>query len=116
MQLKLSRNEQSLGMLFKKKHYQIESQLVCNEEERMAIAELDIEKLTVFEPYPFRKIDYSYKVASWADSGIKPCVETLHHAQALEEEMKDAAMKIKERVYALLDGGLEKEKSEVIDL
>jgi len=45
MQLKLSRNEQSLGMLFKKKHYQIESQLVCNEEERMAIAELDIEKL-----------------------------------------------------------------------
>ncbi len=116
MQLKVSRNEQTLGWLFKKTHYQIETQLVCNEEERMAIAELDIEKLMVFEPYSFRKLDYHYKVESWVDNGIKPCVETLHHAQALEEEMKDAAINIKERVNALIEGGLEKEKSEVIDL
>ena len=116
MQLKLERNEQSLGLIFKKKHYQISTQLIVNEEERRAIKDLDIEDYQVFDPYNFRKIEYSYKVKSWADRGIKPCVENLQHAQSLEAEIKDAAVKIKDYVYKYIEGGMEKETSEVIDL
>ncbi len=118
MQLKLSRQERKQGLLFKKTNYLIRSQLVCSEEERMAIKQLDLEKLKAYTPYEFQGRMQQYSnVRDWADDdGIIAPVESLIDANKVEEEIKASAKSVKETVQSFLDSGAKTEMETTIDL
>lgn len=116
MQLKIERKEVSEGIFKKKKRYIVESRLLCSEEERRAISELQLEDAGFFEEYEWRGIPYHYSVKYWADKGCG--CPALHpaHAQELEEQIKNAAHDLKERVDEFINSGGTHERSETIDL
>ena len=117
MQLKLSREERKQGLLFKKTNYLIRSQLVCSEEERMAIKKLDLEKLKAYTPYDFQGRMQQYSgVGGWADDGIIAPVENLIDAARIEDEIKASAKSVKETVQSFIDSGAESEMETTIDL
>jgi|GEM_PF-7006491 len=116
MQLSLAREEQTTGLIRKKTHYLVKTQLIASEAERHAIATLGLDEKLVYDAYEFRGLEYFSTVARWADDGFVAAVEDLLAANALENEITDIAKQVKQNVDAFLEAGGETTKSEVIEL
>ena len=117
MQLKIKREEQKRGLIFKKVFYLVNTKLMVSEEERAAMKALDLDDMRFVDEYMCDGLPQgNRKVGWWADKETTFTCANIPEAQRVEQEIKEAASIVKDAVTNFIESGAETETEEVFDL